>query len=127
MYLLDCLQPSDNDLSSGFGCRCGDGLKSHPHANIMAKNSSSSSSPPAALSAAADRAVPPLPATYEAALKELETLVSGLDAGQLPLEELLGAYQRGAQLLDYCKSKLETVEGQIKVLEGAELKPWKPD
>ena len=68
----------------------------------------------------------PLPATYEAAIKELETLVSGLDAGQLPLEELLGAYQRGAQLLAFCKGKLEAVEGQIKVLEGTELKPWTP-
>jgi len=66
----------------------------------------------------------PLPATYEAALKELETLVSGLDAGQLPLDELLAAYQRGAQLLAFCKGKLEAVERQIKVLDGNELKPW---
>ena len=66
----------------------------------------------------------PLPATYEAALKELETLVSGLDAGQLPLDELLAAYQRGAQLLAFCKGKLEVVERQIKVLDGNELKPW---
>lgn len=70
--------------------------------------------------------IAPLPATYEAALKELEALVSGLDSGQLPLDELLGAYQRGAQLLAFCKSKLQAVEDQIKVLDGNELKPWTP-
>jgi exodeoxyribonuclease VII small subunit len=71
-------------------------------------------------------ALPPLPATYEAALKELEALVSGLDSGQLPLDQLLGAYQRGAQLLAFCKAKLEAVEHQVKVLEGNGLKPWTP-
>jgi exodeoxyribonuclease VII small subunit len=67
---------------------------------------------------------PPLPATYEAALLELEGLVSSLESGQLPLDQLLTGYQRGAQLLAFCKGKLEAVETQIKVLEGAELKPW---
>ncbi|MDP3604658.1 MAG: exodeoxyribonuclease VII small subunit, partial [Polaromonas sp.] len=32
--------------------------------------------------------------------------------------------QRGAQLLKFCRDKLEAVEGQIKVLESGELKPW---
>ena len=67
---------------------------------------------------------PALPANYEAALQELEGLISGLESGQLPLDQLLAGYQRGAQLLAFCKSKLEAVEGQIKVLEGTELKPW---
>ena len=67
---------------------------------------------------------PPLPATYEAALQELEALISGLELGQLPLEQLLTGYQRGAQLLAFCKSKLEFIETQVRVLEGAELKPW---
>ena len=68
--------------------------------------------------------LPALPANYEAALLELEALISGLESGQLPLEQLLTGYQRGAQLLAYCKGKLEAVETQIKVLEGTELKPW---
>ena len=67
---------------------------------------------------------PALPATYEAALQELEGLVSSLESGQLPLDQLLTDYQRGAQLLAYCKGRLEAVETQIKVLEGTELKPW---
>lgn len=95
----------------------------------MAKSASTSApapSPAAALppaDIAADSA--PLPATYEAALNELETLLESIEAGQLPLDALLGSYQRGAQLLAFCRSKLEAVENQIKVLDGSELKPWR--
>ena len=67
---------------------------------------------------------PALPETYEAALQELESLVNSLESGQLPLDQLLSGYQRGAQLLTFCRGKLEAVETQIKVLEGSELKPW---
>ena len=67
---------------------------------------------------------PAEPANYETALAELEKLVQQLEGGQMPLEELLTAYQRGAQLLAYCRDKLEAVEQQVKVLEGKELKPW---
>ena len=65
-----------------------------------------------------------LPATYEAALQELEALVAALESGQLPLDQLLTGYQRGAKLLAFCKGRLEAVETQIKVLDGTELKPW---
>ncbi len=69
---------------------------------------------------------PAAPASYEAALEELETLVAQLESGQLPLDQLLTGYQRGAELLKFCRSRLEAVENQIKVLEGNELKPWTP-
>ena len=87
----------------------------------MAKSSSSSAS---AASIASAASVPALPASYEAALQELEALVDSLESGQLPLDQLLTGYQRGAQLLKFCRDKLEAVETQIKVLEGTELKPW---
>jgi len=67
---------------------------------------------------------PPAAASYEAALDELEQLVAQLDAGQLPLDQLLTRYQRGAELLAFCRTRLEEVENQIKVLEGGTLKPW---
>jgi exodeoxyribonuclease VII small subunit len=66
----------------------------------------------------------PVAASYESALDELERLVAQLDAGQLPLDQLLTQYQRGAELLAFCRARLEAVENQIKVLEGDELKPW---
>ena len=64
------------------------------------------------------------PASYEAALQELEQLVSRLESGQLPLEQLLSGYQRGAELLKFCQARLEAVENQIKVLDDGALKPW---
>jgi len=64
------------------------------------------------------------PASYEVALQELEQLVARLESGQLPLDQLLAGYQRGAQLLAFCRDKLSAVELQIKVLEAGELKPW---
>lgn len=66
----------------------------------------------------------PVASSYEAALDELERLVAQLDAGQLPLDQLLTHYQRGAQLLAFCRGKLDAVENQIRVLEANELKPW---
>ena len=93
----------------------------------MAKTSASSTTP-AAVAALPELSAPPelpaLPATYEAALQELDGLVAGLESGRLPLDQLLSGYQRGAQLLAFCKGKLEAVETQIRVLEGTELKPW---
>jgi exodeoxyribonuclease VII small subunit len=55
--------------------------------------------------------------SYEAALQQLETLVARMDSGQMPLDELLAGYQRGAVLLKLCRDKLAAVEQQIKLLE----------
>src|SRR5436305_167990 len=41
------------------------------------------------------------PASYEAALAELDQLVGQIESGQLPLEQLLTGYQRGAELLKF--------------------------
>jgi exodeoxyribonuclease VII small subunit len=65
------------------------------------------------------------PASYEEALRELEQLVSTLESGEVPLDQLLSGYQRGAALLQFCKDKLQAVEEQIKVLDEGTLKPWK--
>ena len=85
---------------------------------------SSSSSPVLPADLPLDASACALPATYEAALQELEGLASRLGSGQLPLDQLLSGYQRGAQLLAFCRDILQAVENQIKVLEGTELKSW---
>jgi exodeoxyribonuclease VII small subunit len=72
----------------------------------------------------ADASAVALPASYEAALSELESLVGALESGQMPLDQLLSGYQRGAVLLAYCRDKLKAVENQIQVLDGGQLKPW---
>jgi exodeoxyribonuclease VII small subunit len=66
------------------------------------------------------------PVSYEAALKELEGLVQQMESGQLPLADLLSGYQRGAELLSYCRAQLDSVEQQIKVLDNGTLKAWTP-
>ncbi|QKO21120.1 exodeoxyribonuclease VII small subunit [Rhodoferax sp. BAB1] len=88
-------------------------LRLHPPVS-MAKASTSTSAPGT-------------PVSYEAALQELEQLVSRLESGELPLEQLLTGYQRGAELLSYCRDKLAAVEGQIKVLDEGTLKTWTPE
>ncbi|MEI8325136.1 MAG: exodeoxyribonuclease VII small subunit [Betaproteobacteria bacterium] len=77
------------------------------------------SSPSAARASAAA-----IPVSYEAALAELEQLVAQIESAQMPLDQLLVGYQRGAQLLAFCRDKLQAVEDQIKVLDDAGLKPW---
>ena len=69
---------------------------------------------------------PALPATHRAAVQELERLVARLESGEMPLEQLLSGYQRGAQLLQFCRDKLQSVEDQVKVLDNGMLKAWKP-
>jgi exodeoxyribonuclease VII small subunit len=67
---------------------------------------------------------PAEPANYEQALAELEGLVSAMENAQLPLDDLLKSYRRGAFLLQFCRARLQAVEQQVKVLERGELEPW---
>ena len=62
--------------------------------------------------------------SYEQALAELERLLADMEGGQLPLDQLLESYKRGAGLLGLCRSRLQAVEQQVKVLEGEGLKQW---
>jgi len=66
------------------------------------------------------------PATYEQALAELDRLVVQMEGGQLPLDQLLDSYRRGAELLTFCRGRLQAVEEQVKVLEDGQLKAWAP-
>jgi exodeoxyribonuclease VII small subunit len=50
--------------------------------------------------------------------------VAQLEAGQLPLDQLLTVTSGAPSLAGFCRDRLEAVENQIKVLEGGELKPW---
>jgi exodeoxyribonuclease VII small subunit len=68
--------------------------------------------------------LPKEPATYEQALAELDRLVAQMEGGQLPLDQMLDGYRRGAELLVYCRSRLQAVEDQVKLLEDGQLKPW---
>jgi exodeoxyribonuclease VII small subunit len=66
----------------------------------------------------------PEPASYEQALAELDRLVAQMEDGQLPLDQLLDAYRRASELLQFCRNRLQAVEEQVKVLDEGVLKPW---
>lgn len=63
------------------------------------------------------------PESFELAMAELEALVAGMEAGELPLEASVAAYKRGAELVRFCNAQLERVDQQVKLLEGDSLKP----
>ena len=65
-----------------------------------------------------------VPASFEAALAELEAIVAAMEGGQLPLKESLVAYKRGAELLQYCQSTLKDAEQQVQVYERGLLKAF---
>ena len=67
------------------------------------------------------------PTSFEAAMADLEKLVAQMEAGELPLEASVAAYQRGADLVRYCTRQLDKVEKQVQVLEGDMLKPFATD
>jgi exodeoxyribonuclease VII small subunit len=64
------------------------------------------------------------PISYEDALAELERLMATMESGQLPLDSLLAGYTRGAELLGFCRARLEAVEHQVQLLENGTLKAW---
>ncbi|MEI6738116.1 MAG: exodeoxyribonuclease VII small subunit, partial [Pseudomonadota bacterium] len=58
-------------------------------------------------------------------MAELDVLVEKMEAGQLPLEESLAAYQRGTELLKYCEKILGDAEQRIQILTSAAGEPQK--
>jgi len=66
------------------------------------------------------------PSSFEAALTELEEIVATMESGQLPLQQSLAAYKRGATLLHYCQTTLKDAQLQVEVLEKGVLKVFEP-
>lgn len=62
--------------------------------------------------------------SFEAALAELEQVVADMESGKLPLEESLAAYQRGAELLKQCRSRLDDAQQRVRILEDGSLKEF---
>jgi exodeoxyribonuclease VII small subunit len=59
---------------------------------------------------------------FESAMAELEKIVADMEAGKLSLEDSLAAYKRGAELLSFCRTRLEDAQQQVRVLEEGVLK-----
>ena len=69
---------------------------------------------------AKSEAVPVAELSFEAALKELEEIVSRLEQGAVDLEDSIALYERGQALKAHCEARLKAAEGRLeKVVLGA--------
>lgn len=62
-------------------------------------------------------------ADFEQSLEQLETLVEGMEQGEMSLEDSLAAYERGVGLYRRCQQALEQAELRVKLLSD----PDRPD
>ena len=62
--------------------------------------------------------------SFEAALKELESIVGRLERGDVELEESINIYERGEALKQHCDRLLRQAEAKVERLTfGADGKP----
>jgi exodeoxyribonuclease VII small subunit len=54
--------------------------------------------------------------TFEQSMQELETLVTRMEHGDLPLEDALQSFERGIQLARHSQQKLKDAEQKVQVL-----------
>ncbi len=59
--------------------------------------------------------------TYEAAFKELETIVAALESEQRSLDESMSLYERGQALVKHCAELLDKAELKVKQLSGGDV------
>ena len=71
------------------------------------------------------------PVDFEAALAELEELVSRMESGTLSLEASLEAFERGIKLTRDCQAALQQAELRVKALtqdgDEVDLSPPRED
>jgi exodeoxyribonuclease VII small subunit len=57
--------------------------------------------------------------SFERSLKELETIVSRVERGDVELEESIAIYERGEALRDHCDRLLKQAEAKVEKLTFA--------
>ena len=62
--------------------------------------------------------------SFEDAMKELESVVGQLESGDVPLDQSIALYERGAALREHCQKKLAEAEEKVaKITFDADSKP----
>ena len=51
---------------------------------------------------------------FEKAIEELESIINRLEEGDVPLDDTIKLYERGAELKNLCENKLKSAEIKIK-------------
>jgi exodeoxyribonuclease VII small subunit len=77
------------------------------------------------------------PVTFEAGLRELETIVREMEGGDLPLERALELFERGTKLSEACRKQLGEAETRVEILmkragaaadeEKVQARPFRPE
>lgn len=61
--------------------------------------------------------IPESTPSFEIALERLESVVESMEAGDVPLAELLARYEEGNKLLKVCEDRLKDAELKIEQLK----------
>jgi exodeoxyribonuclease VII small subunit len=59
--------------------------------------------------------------TYEGAIGELEAIIARIESGEIPLEESLQQYRRGAALVRRCREVLDAAKAEVERITAADL------
>ena len=57
--------------------------------------------------------------SFEQAIEELQTIVTAMEAGNVSLDESLGLYERGVELVRLCNKRLDEAQQRISVVQTA--------
>ncbi|MDB6453918.1 exodeoxyribonuclease VII small subunit [Falsirhodobacter sp. 20TX0035] len=58
--------------------------------------------------------------SFEDAMAELERVVAALEKGDVPLEQSIALYERGAALKAHCATKLKAAEEKVEMIRAQE-------
>lgn len=58
--------------------------------------------------------------SFEEAMAELERVVGQLERGDVPLEQSIKLYERGAELKARCEAKLKDAEEKVELIRAQE-------
>ena len=54
--------------------------------------------------------------TFEQAMEKLETIVSAMEQGGVPLDEMISKFEEGAKIAAYCQEKLASLKKKMEIL-----------
>ena len=72
-----------------------------------------------------DPVAAPESVSFEAGLRQLETIVKEMESGELPLERALQLFEQGMKLSDVCRKQLQDAETRVEILikRAGEVQP----
>jgi exodeoxyribonuclease VII small subunit len=109
----------------GIADRCNEAHSFRKSISPMAKSTTATPVSADQADAAATAGQPP--ASFEAAMAELESIVEQMEDGRLALDASLAAYRRGVELTRYCRDALADAGQKVRILEADLLTPFEPD